>query len=86
VPLQYTSIQQALDSASAFDTILVAPGIYPENLIWPQKSGISLFSEKGSEQTIIEAKVNESVCGINTPVKNLSIRGFTIRNGKVAGT
>ncbi|MBL0062301.1 MAG: T9SS type A sorting domain-containing protein [bacterium] len=38
VPDEYATIQDALDSTSAFDTVLVAPGIYHEFLIGPDHS------------------------------------------------
>lgn len=86
VPDEYTTIQQALDSASSLDTILVAPGTYKENLVWPVTSGLSLLSDKGPEQTIIEAGDSGSVCGINSGVENTTVRGFTFCKGRAAGT
>ena len=44
VPNDFTTIQQALNSATTFDTITVSPGIYNENLIWPKTNGIHLIS------------------------------------------
>ena len=35
VPTSYTTIQSALDSANATDTVLVQSGTYIENIIWP---------------------------------------------------
>ncbi len=86
VPDEYATIQQALDSASFLDTILVAPGIYKENLVWPLTSGLSLLSDKGPEQTVIEARDSGSVCGINSGIENTSVRGFTFCKGRAAGT
>ncbi len=36
IPIQYTSIQEGLNIAESNDTILVSPGIYIENLQWPE--------------------------------------------------
>ena len=86
VPDEYSTIQQALDSASSSDTILVAPGTYKENLVWPVTSGLSLLSAKGADQTVIEAKDSGSVCGINSGVEKTLICGFTFYKGRAAGT
>jgi hypothetical protein len=77
------SIQAALDSCSSGDTVLVAPGIYYENIIWPSINGIDLISESGPDITIIDGGDSGSVITIwgyfidTTTV----IRGFTIQNG-----
>jgi hypothetical protein len=43
VPADITTIQQAIDAASAGDTVLVAPGIYYEQLV--MKDGVKLISD-----------------------------------------
>ena len=42
VPEDYTSIQSALNAAGTGDTVLVQPGTYTENIIWPETNGIKL--------------------------------------------
>ncbi len=86
VPEGYSSLQQALDSASESDTILVAPGIYMENLVWPSTQGIKLFSTAGADNTILEIEDTGSVCAINSGVDTSTIiRGFTFRKGDAGG-
>jgi parallel beta-helix repeat protein len=76
------TIQAGLDSCSIGDTVLVASGIYYENLIWPATEGILLISESGPEVTIIDGGEAGSVIQITTGVDTTTIiNGFTIQNG-----
>lgn len=85
VPGDYTTIQSAINAASAGDTVLVAPGTYigPDNrnLNFYGKA-LTLRSEQGPDVTIIDAQhldrcfVFSSNEGLDTVVE-----GFTIRNG-----
>jgi hypothetical protein len=47
-------IQNGLDSCAANDTVLVGPGIYEENIMWPNVDGIYLVSEKSTDSTTID--------------------------------
>ncbi|MEZ5066756.1 MAG: NosD domain-containing protein [bacterium] len=47
---EWVAIQDALDSAAYGDTVLVAPGTYDRLVL---RSGITLMSEKGPEDTIL---------------------------------
>lgn len=79
------SIQTALDSCADNDTVLVAPGIYIEDILWPNTQGIHLSSESGPDITIIHGlptPPHVSVIRITTMVDSATIiEGFTIRNG-----
>ena len=76
------TIQAGLDSCADNDIVLVAPGTYMENLIWPATSGIHLISEMGVELSIIDGDSLGSVFRIVTGVDSTTlIRGFTIQNG-----
>ncbi|HID93181.1 MAG TPA: DUF1565 domain-containing protein [bacterium (Candidatus Stahlbacteria)] len=81
VPDDYSTIQEALDAASTGDTVLVAPGTYYENIIWPHTDDIVLLSECGPDSTIIDGKGGGDVIRIGTGVDSTTvIKGFTIKN------
>ncbi len=78
------SIQAGLDSCANNDVVLVAPGIYYENIVWPNTQGIHLISELGLETTIIDGDSAGSVIEIDSVSEvdsSTIINGFTIRNG-----
>lgn len=77
------SIQAGLNSCSIGDTVLVAPGIYYENLLIPCIQQIHLISEFGPETTIIDGGYTGWVIGVSAGVDTTTvINGFTIQNGK----
>lgn len=76
------SIQTALDSCSNYDTVLVAPGTYFENIFWPNIIGIKLFSQVGTDSTIIDGGASGRVIMVASSVVTTTIiDGFTIQNG-----
>jgi parallel beta-helix repeat protein len=76
------TIQAGLDSCADNDIVLVAPGTYYENIVWPNTQGIHLISESGPEPTIIDGDSTGTAIRIYTGVDtNTVIRGFTIQNG-----
>ena len=76
------TIQAGLDSCADNDIVLVAPGTYVENIVWPNTQGIHLISELGPEMTIIDGNSTNSVIRITTGVDSTTIiNGFTIQNG-----
>jgi hypothetical protein len=81
VPAERPTIQQAIDVASNGDTVLVAPGMYPERIDFRGKA-IAVRSEAGAATTVIDGGRAGSVVTFVTgegPAATLS--GFTIRNG-----
>jgi serine protease len=85
VPLNYPTIQAAIDAAAPGDTVLVSPGTYVERLDFRAKP-ITVESTDGPATTIIDGDRSGSVARIvagqgQTPV----LRGFTIRNGTDTG-
>jgi pectin methylesterase-like acyl-CoA thioesterase len=87
VPDDFSTISVALLSALPYDTILVAAGIYSENIEWPYfKPGLKLLSEAGPESTVIDGGGDDTVIGIYASVDTTTvISGFTIQNGYAAG-
>ncbi len=80
------TIQAGLDSCAENDIVLVGPGVYYENIIWPNTQGIDLTSEYGPDTTIIDGDSAGRVVNIAVVVDTTTvIRGFTIRNGYVDG-
>lgn len=77
------SIQAGLDSCAAYDTVLVGPGIYYENIDWPYLQGINLISEHGPDSTIIDGQESSGVICLSLMPEDSTtlIHGFTIRNG-----
>jgi parallel beta-helix repeat protein len=78
-----SSIQEALDSCSNNDTVLVGQGTYNENIWWPTTYGINLISEAGPESTIIDGQQSGRVIyipDIGSDRRGI-INGFTITNG-----
>jgi hypothetical protein len=77
-------IQNALNGCSTGDTVLVGPGTYVENIVWPNTQGIHLTSELGPDITIIDGDSVGRVINISAGIDTTTvIRGFTIRNGYV---
>jgi len=76
VPSQYKTIQAAADAAQEYDTILVAPGRYVENVVL--RKPLTLKSEAGPAVTTIDGARKDTVvsCGYAS-----TIEGFTITNG-----
>ncbi|KPJ53368.1 hypothetical protein AMJ39_05030 [candidate division TA06 bacterium DG_24] len=83
VPGDQPTIQAGLDVAVFGDTVLVAPGRYIENIIWPDVDGIKLIGD-GRESTIIDGNHVASVIRFETHdiITNATVvEGFTITNG-----
>jgi hypothetical protein len=81
VPADQPTIQAAIDAAQNGDTVLVAPGTYYENLQVQNKS-ITVRSDKGAAQTILDGGKKNVVANISAGVGfNVTLDGFTIQNG-----
>lgn len=87
MPQDFATIQTALDSANRNDIILVAPGVYNENLVYRNNLyGIKLIGTGGRDSTTIDGnqagRVIDKYTFLDDP--GSLIQGFTIRNGLVA--
>ena len=88
VPEEFSTIQAGIDEATNFDTVLVQPGIYYENIDYCEKE-ITVMSNYAFSQnvtdidnTIIDGNQNGSVVTIFTSMDTVSVLdGFSIRNG-----
>jgi parallel beta-helix repeat protein len=76
-----TTIQQAVDNATAGDTIIVRDGTYTEN-IEVTVDNVTIQSENGSENCIVQAAdSNDHVFELEADYVN--IRGFTVTNATI---
>lgn len=82
VPQDYSTIQEAIDVAQPFDTILVSSGVYYENIVIQNKS-IRLVGEN-KDTTFIIGPANGTVEVKAT--NNLLIKSFTVINNASAAT
>lgn len=81
VPLDYPSIQSAIDNATDGDAVLVAPGHYVENIKFHGKA-ITVLGEGGPEVTTLDGGNAGSVVIFDLyEGANSVLSGFTIRNG-----
>ncbi len=82
VPSTYTTIQAALNAATVGDTVLVQPGTYMENLIWPNTADLKLLSAGDTTNTIIDGGGTGICLAILVPINNTTIiSGFRFTNG-----
>jgi parallel beta-helix repeat protein len=77
-----TSIQTAIDNASAEDTIFVRQGTYYEHLT--VNKTLTLMGENRAN-TIIDAGGTEPASVVVVSASNVVIRGFTIQNSRSGG-
>jgi len=88
VPTQYSNIQDAINSSSDGDLVLVQPGVYYENINFNGKdilvSSLFLTTNDGNyiSTTVIDANNSGSVATFNNGEGSFAIlKGFTLRNG-----
>ncbi|MCH2134255.1 MAG: hypothetical protein MK116_10935 [Phycisphaerales bacterium] len=80
VPGEYPTIQEAIDAASAGDTILVGPGVYDGPI--DINENVQIISTDGAETTAIDgSSTSDSVVSIVQRNHFTLLKGFTIQNG-----
>ncbi|MBT7470031.1 MAG: T9SS type A sorting domain-containing protein, partial [Candidatus Cloacimonetes bacterium] len=89
IPADYETIQAGLNTATNGDTVLVATGIYYENIIWPATNGIKLIGSS-EENCIIDGDSLTSVIRFEEDLNGIIntttlITDFTIQNGYAHG-
>ena len=89
IPADYPTIQQGLDAVASYDTVLVAAGIYFENINWPDTNGIKLMGS-GEQSCILDGSLLSSVIRFESVTisfeESTLIDGFTLQNGFAHGT
>jgi parallel beta-helix repeat protein len=85
VPGDSATIQKGLNGAASGDTVLVAPGSYKEQIVWPNRDGIALLSEAGAEATEVSGNNAGRVITMNARdyTGSTVVSGFTIASGLV---
>ena len=85
VPDDYATIQAGLNAADSTDTVLVQPGTYVENIIWPETNGIILKGLGDDRSARIDGNGISSVLFLNPQTVTIDsstvIMDMTIANG-----
>lgn len=84
VPDAYASIQEAIDAASAGDTVLVRAGVYEEAVVVPDgKDGLVLQGE-GMGLTVLDGR-GEDGMGVQVAADGVVVRDLTVRRYESSG-
>ena len=79
----FATIQEAVDASDNWDLVLVAPGRYTatgDQVVTVTKA-ISIRSEAGPEQTVIDGEGARRCVHVGSNSSNLQIQGFTLTGG-----
>lgn len=82
VPADQPTINAGIYAALDGDLVQVAPGTYFENVVWPDRDGITLMGVGGPEQCVIDGRQTGSVVTFqNREMEDSLLYGFKITNG-----
>jgi hypothetical protein len=81
VPAAYSAIQAGIDAASDGDIVLVADGVYSENISFNGKNIRVVSAGGASKCTINGGGVSEVVKLTNNETRSAVLEGFTLTNG-----
>lgn len=83
VPDSAATIGVGLGMAYNGDTVLVKPGTYPENIVWPSIDGIKLYSVAGPDSTVVDGGYAGTclVMASGGLSRATEVRGFRFANG-----
>jgi parallel beta-helix repeat protein len=87
VPGEYSTIQEAIDTAQNGDTVIVSPGTYYENISFKGKN-ITIRSTEPKDSSVVQSTVIDGGgkdCVVkfeNSETRDAVLSGFTITNGK----
>ena len=88
VPQDFHSIQEAMDSSTSGDTVLVQPGVYHELLTSPLHDLLLasryLFTQDSSDinQTVLDGEYQGTLLTVRNSIRQtFRLQGFTLRNG-----
>jgi hypothetical protein len=84
VPGQFATIQAAIDAAANGDTVLVGPGLYPEQISFEGKS-ITVESSGGPGKSTIQGSTGAVVTFDTGESAGSILDGFTITGGSAGG-
>jgi len=79
VPMDFSTIQKAINAASYKDTVLVYPNTYSENIDFLGKT-ITVTSTGGADKTVIDGSETDTVVNMYLSL-NAVLDGFSITNG-----
>lgn len=84
VPNQYRRISDAVKAAQPGDRVVVAPGVYSDNI--SIRKNVAVVSEAGAARTVIDGGDHDTVVLVADArfdgERSPRVSGFTIRNGK----
>ncbi len=86
VPADQPTVQAGLNAAEPRDIVLVAEGVYTENLVWPVTPDITLLGDGLPESVVLDGNYDGSVILINEAASDpVRIESVTIQRGRGYG-